>query len=672
MSKPAAFARIAATTEGLAKIRTAKTAQRTPEGKKWTYGRIANVISTAKGYISEDTVERFFRGDRVYRDNALAIAEVFGFTLEEICGQDEPTADETTPYVDWQEVCRELLAQQQWLTSNTLTTDATRTRLTDVYVPLGLVSRRQRPRHRSEAGKPEQGSELFLGQPDRQRPEPQEILTPISHADFFEQVLRQGNSPRSQGQRLAIIGEPGAGKTTQLQKIGSWLLEETDYVPIWISLADLKAEPVSLREYLLDVWLRNATQELEVVRQGYKEAFRDLLKSGKVWLLLDGADEMSIANPLQYIATQVGEGWMRNVRVVLTCRLNVWDGAKNALFNFDVYRNLDFEYPEQVFAFIDRWFVNDRQLAEGLKQALEDESKVRLRDTIKNPLRLLLLCYSWQLRQGELPETKAGLYEWFVDAFYDWNFKKVAIELKTAKRRELNRAFGELAKAAIDRDTSRFRLEEKFVTQHLGDADDEDSMFYLALGLGWLNCVGVTAENPFEKVYAFFHPTFQEYFAACAIEDWAFFLNHIPSNPYLGTYRVFEKNWQEVIELWIGRSDLEIEKKTSFIDALENFDDGCGNFYRPDIMYSLTSLVNPEPQEEALWPFSQLLNQLPALEDSYQNELLKLAQENLQMIKMSNDLEKISEAIESLYCDCFFDEDNFPYKKFMMTYTMKI
>lgn len=120
MSKPAAFARMAATTEGLAKIRTAKTAQRTPEGKKWTYGRIANVISTAKGYISEDTVERFFRGDRVYRDNALAIAEVFGFTLEEICGQDEPTADETTPYVGWQEVCGELLAQQQWLTSNSI------------------------------------------------------------------------------------------------------------------------------------------------------------------------------------------------------------------------------------------------------------------------------------------------------------------------------------------------------------------------------------------------------------------------------------------------------------------------------------------------------------------------------------------------------------------------
>ena len=55
---------------------------------------------------------------------------------------------------------------------------------------------------------------------------------------FFHEVLRDGKkSPKSQGRRLAIIGESGAGKTTLLLKIGFWMLEQleqTDEVPIWI------------------------------------------------------------------------------------------------------------------------------------------------------------------------------------------------------------------------------------------------------------------------------------------------------------------------------------------------------------------------------------------------------------------------------------------------------
>ncbi len=44
-------------------------------------------------------------------------------------------------------------------------------------------------------------------------------------------------------------------------------------------------------------------------------------------------------------------------------------------------------------------------------------------------------------------------------------------------------------------------------------------MFQLALQLGWLNQVGIS-ENQGEKVYAFYHATFQEYFAALAIDNW--------------------------------------------------------------------------------------------------------------------------------------------------------
>ena len=76
-----------------------------------------------------------------------------------------------------------------------------------------------------------------------------------------------------------------------------------------------------------------------------------------------------------------------------------------------------------------------------------------------------------------------------------------------------------MALADIDSGGGRFRLREDFVSEILGDGDDESSLFYVALQLGWLNRVGVAAESPEEKVYAFYHATFEEYFAALAVED---------------------------------------------------------------------------------------------------------------------------------------------------------
>jgi predicted NACHT family NTPase len=92
--------------------------------------------------------------------------------------------------------------------------------------------------------------------------------------------------------------------------------------------------------------------------------------------------------------------------------------------------------------------------------------------------------------------------------------------------------------------------------------------------------VGIAAESSSrEKVYAFFHPTFEEYFAACAIEDWDFFLprNHI-NKPVEGKeYRIFESQWKEVILLWLGRENITKEEKEEFITALIDFEDGCSS-----------------------------------------------------------------------------------------------
>ncbi|MEI1376276.1 hypothetical protein PQG02_16320 [Nostoc sp. UHCC 0926] len=89
------------------------------------------------------------------------------------------------------------------------------------------------------------------------------------------------------------------------------------------------------------------------------------------------------------------------------------------------------------------------------------------------------------------------------------------------------------------------------------------------------------AESPSkEKVYAFYHATFEEYFAALAVDDWHYFLSHVPENPQQGIYRIFEPQWKEVILLWLGREDVKKQQKQDFIKTLVEFEDACDDFYK--------------------------------------------------------------------------------------------
>lgn len=353
-------------------------------------------------------------------------------------------------------------------------------------------------------------------------------------------------------------------------------------VAIWVSLADLQVR--TLEDYLLQVWLKRALKTARVTPE-MEDSFVELFNRERVWLVLDGVDEMSVetGNPLTAIASQLTTGWISNARVLLTCRLNVWDAGKNALERFDTYRTLEFSYgdrnkpdSDQVNQFLINWFASSNpHLGKALRAALDQPGKERIKDLVKNPLRLSLMSYSWQLRQGKLPKTKAALYQRFVEAFYEW--KQEHFPSDSVTRKQLNQALGRLAKVAISQSYSRFRLTRRFVLSVLGESDTP--LFQLAMQLGWLNQVGVAEEDPEEPVYAFYHPTFEEYFAACAIDDWHFFLTHVPNNPNAGIYRIFEPQWKEVILLWLGREDVAKEKKEEFIKALVEFDDGCCYFF---------------------------------------------------------------------------------------------
>jgi predicted NACHT family NTPase len=515
--------------------------------------------------------------------------------------------------LDWQQLCRKNLESQNHrrLTTNSLTSiDGITFNLDEVYVPLGLVERKQRD-YRDNDVMPYQGSRLYEA-------EDTDNSQVFETKDFLEEVLQRGES-----QRIAIIGEPGAGKTTLLQTIAFWILENTSNLAVWVSLADLQEK--NLEEYLLQEWLKNATRKRRITPEIENEFCKEF-NEGRVWLLLDAVDEMvtESSNALGKIASFLN-GWVADARVILTCRLNIWDGGKNALENFDTYRNQGFSYEikkngekaitstntsiinstiadgittpsisGQVGQFIQNWFHKNPELGDRLQTELNQWGRQRIKDAVKNPLRLALLCRTWELGRGYLPNTKAILYRQFVETIYEW--KQDRFPTTSSQRRCLNQALGQLALRAFTEEKTKFRLRHRFVCEVLGEPDD--GLFQLALQLGWLNQVGIS-ENPGEKVYAFYHPTFQEYFAAQAIEDWQYLFTegsfpvnvpvNIPINSDISSANdnlskaisidITSFQWREVILLWLGRDDISAINKEEFIENLITFKDNCGGYY---------------------------------------------------------------------------------------------
>ncbi len=148
--------------------------------------------------------------------------------------------------------------------------------------------------------------------------------------------------------RLMILGKPGAGKTTFLRHLAIACCKDeflADHIPILIELRDINASEFNL--------LNHIHQELDLADE---EQTKQILKQGKVLILLDGLDEVPSQSRQEvqdhiYKFSQSTQ-YYKN-RFILTCRTQT---TEYTLETFKYIEVADFK-PEQIEFFARNWFA---------------------------------------------------------------------------------------------------------------------------------------------------------------------------------------------------------------------------------------------------------------------------------------------------------------------------
>ncbi|MDJ0843748.1 HEAT repeat domain-containing protein [Crocosphaera sp.] len=400
---------------------------------------------------------------------------------------------------------------------------------------------------------------------------------------LFQQICARDRE--SQHRRsIAIIGDSGTGKSLCLQTLAHWMLDRTDYIPIWVSPEQLKT--LTLTNYLSHQWLTQCSKhygtEPRLSQDVWQASFEALLKSGRIWLLGDGLDYLfpqSISDghlsPLDLFVQQQRN--LGNCHLILSCQTVTWKSQPLRLAQFDIYQTKSLSSSTQIQQFVQQWLHPyspqkenlevEYNLGEQLSSWLPQPQNQHLQKWLKNPLRLSLFCRLWQKNPQTLPQTAATLYRHLVDEFHQWQLEN--IHIRTTEQAPLNEFLTSLA--FHHRQTAETSVP---ITQ--GMIVDNQSLLSLSLQLHWLRPVGIVTQDHKQRQYRFQDQTFEDYFAALAIDNWQDFFAQETN-----ALKMFSEQWQQILLFWVGREDIASEDKEALIQALVSFQEEWDqeNFY---------------------------------------------------------------------------------------------
>ncbi len=335
----------------------------------------------------------------------------------------------------------------------------------------------------------------------------------------------KGIKVANEHQYLYVLGNPGAGKSTFLRRVGLEAIKgkqsqyQHDCIPVMIELKQFNQGTVDIINAIAN----------ELAYFGFpdkRSAAEDYLKKGKLLLLFDGLDEVPQAyadNVQDSIANLVTKYSDCDNRFILSCRIAAY---KSSMTGFTTIELADFD-KEQIKKFIHNWFSSEldkqNKVAEECWAQLSQPEYHASLELAQTPLLLTFLCITYDTYQ-DFPAQRNQLYAEALDILLrKWDAQKRGIKRDKIKDIYANwninlelALLAELAHDFFSEDQLFFTKDiileyiEVFLSDTEGDAkyiDTEAVLEAIAIQQG------ILVERA-TGIYSFSHLTLQEYLTA--------------------------------------------------------------------------------------------------------------------------------------------------------------
>lgn len=523
------------------------------------YSLSQNALAEELG-LSRSTVNNFFKGKQIDRENFALICERIGLDLENTVAINDSAA-EPSEAIDGSEIDA-LVQKVRQKVHDYIQNKCGEMRVLDMTRPIDLDTIYT-------------DVNILQEITGRRRLDLAELLTHCSVEEFdrlgFAHVRterRSGLAAVEEFDKLMLLGKPGAGKTTFLKRLATLCNSGTfqeHRVPIFVTLKDFgdSSDKPKLLTYISQ-WLEElGIQESQIAEQ--------ILIQGKAFLLLDGLDEVServgkqVLQEIQSFADRFSQN-----AFVISCRI----AAKEFTFRqFTEVEVADFN-DKQIADFVTRWF-QAKQIEGKSKLFLEKlKGHPRIEELATNPLLLTLLCLILEGRT-DFPVNRSELYEEGLDVLLKkWDGTRNIEREQIYRELSLKRKEDLLSQLAFNtfepgnyffKQKEAERLIETYIQNLPGAKTDPEALRLDSEAV--LKSIeaqhGLLVERA-RGIYSFSHLTFHEYFAARELET------RDDSHQALMSH-LTKKRWREVILLTVGmlkNADSLLREMKSRIDGM--------------------------------------------------------------------------------------------------------